>query len=83
MIGGPGEQDGSVTVVKLLVSVRPTVALKDYDALAQRMRDVGARIDSIFAPLGLVFVSAESIEIIPALQAIDGVKSVQERRRRS
>jgi len=78
---GFGEQDGSVTVVKLLVSVRQTVALKDYDAIARQIEDLGARIDAAFAPLGLIFISAQSIEVIPAIQAIEGVKSVQERRR--
>jgi hypothetical protein len=43
-----------------------------------RVRDLGARTDSAFAPLGLIFVSAESREVIPALRAIEGVKFVHE-----
>jgi hypothetical protein len=64
--------------VKLLVSVRPTVTLKEFDRIAQRIRDLGARTESTFAPLGLIFVLAENRDVLPALRAIEGVKFVHE-----
>ncbi|MGE3538613.1 MAG: hypothetical protein AB7N91_14445 [Candidatus Tectimicrobiota bacterium] len=72
----PPEESETGAVMHVLVCVEDTYR-PHMDTLVRQVQEVGMRVSEVFA-LGGIIVGTVPVQVLPALQALAGVVSVEE-----